>query len=70
MSKLIINTILVLGLNKAVLKASLIFSFIATTILNIIDSYIPSYFLGMALMLWILYIITIMVDLLEVDLLT
>jgi hypothetical protein len=62
MSKLIINTILVLGLNKAVLKASLIFSFTATTILNIIDKYIPTYFLGMALMLWVLYVITITLD--------
>lgn len=62
MNKLFINTILVLGLNKAVLKASVIFSFIATTILNIIDNYIPTYFLGMALMLWVLYIITITLD--------
>lgn len=62
MNKLIINTILVLGLNKAVLKASLIFSFTATTILNLIDSYIPTYFLGMTLMLWILYVATITLD--------
>jgi len=62
MSKIFLNTLLVLGLNKAVLKASLIFSFTATTILNIIDSYIPSYFLGMTLMLWILYATTIMLD--------
>ena len=62
MSKLIINTILVLGLNKAVLKASLIFSLIGTTILNLIDNYIPTYFLGMTLMLWILYVATITLD--------
>lgn len=62
MSKLIINTILVLGLNKAILKASIIFSLIGTTILNLIDNYIPTYFLGMALMLWILYVLTITLD--------
>lgn len=62
MSKLFINTILVLGLNKAILKTALAFSIVATSILNVIDNYIPEYFLGMALMLWILYIITITLD--------
>lgn len=50
------------GLKKAVLKLSFIFSFIATAISKVIDNYIPSYFLGMALMLWVLYIITVTLD--------
>jgi len=62
MNKIIVNTLLVLGLNKGVLKASIIASFSATAILNWIDNFISAYFLGMTIMLWVLYILTITLD--------
>lgn len=49
-------------LNKTILKLSTIFGVSTTTLLSQIDELLPTHFLGMALILWILYGLTVVLD--------
>lgn len=56
---LIVNKVL---FNKAILKTSIFIGVISSTINSYINELIPKTFLGMALILWILYGLTIVLD--------
>lgn len=62
MNKLIVNTLLFLGLNKAALKISLVISGVSVWLTNLLDFSQPKEILGTTLFLWLAYVMTIMLD--------
>lgn len=62
MNTLILNTIILLGLKTNILKASVIFSAFGLLIINWLSNFFPDYFLGVTIFLWLIYVITVMLD--------
>lgn len=62
MNLIIIKIMFSLGIKKAILKLSTIVALSAVVILELVHKYIPEYFLGVTIFLWLIYVVTVSLD--------
>ena len=62
MNQFFFSSVVLFGLNKAVLKISVVFSVIGTFVLDHFDLLFPDYILGVTIFLWFGYASTVLLD--------
>ena len=62
MNQFFFNSVVIFGLNKAVLKISIVFAVVGVTVTDWLSNLFPDYFLGVTIFLWVGYASTVILD--------